>query len=180
MKLSGISPRTLVIMATLLSGGLSGHFLLPNGTQDPGSSNWGLLYGPGIFFGIAIALACLWLYRRDWQWSLARSLLWVAVSTGAWYLALRIALSESTGTSGFVSYALAGAAGSAILAAAFWALVRHLAFTRLLLTVAAGSVLGIAMNLILMIGLGEWAIIAAFIVWQMGVGLALVKAPPPS
>ncbi len=169
----------IIGLSAILSGALSGYFLLPaNPAATATGVDWGLIYGPGIFFGLVMAAICLWLYRGRWRWSLPRALAWAAVSVVSWRLAIIIALSG--GNNNHLTYPLAGLLGSTVLAAAFWILVYRLRLKRLLFVPVAGAALGWAMSYIIgndALGGQQSSFMLAFIVWQVGVALVLIEPP---
>ncbi len=193
MKPKASSSVAYIALASAVSGALSGYFLLPPSGKDTFNLelifNVGLLYGPGIFFGIIIGALCLWLYRGRRKWAAPLVLVWAVASVVAWRIALQIALSHfgfstaSDSEIGSLSYTIAGLVGSFILSAAFWLLIKRIHPARLLLAIGAGAVLGFAMSYIISgdnpgyNGLGVTKLIAAFMLWQIGVALALVEPP---
>jgi len=174
-------PLAVIAVGTAVSGVLSGYFLLPPDFAQAGSNPplFGLFFGPGVFFGVATAAICWWLYHADWKWPLVRSLLWVGASTLAWYIAIMITLNGGDFNSSAILYGLAGLAGSVILGIFFWCFVLHVKVIRLGLAVAAGGLLGVAMSWIVNFGSdsflpGHGSLYLGFALWQVGVALALI------
>jgi hypothetical protein len=152
------------------------NFRRPNSSDTLG---WGLLYGPGFFFGLATAAVSFWFYRRQRKWPAFRALIWLAISVLSWRIALQVALTgDSSGAA--LQYTLAGLAGSAILAPMFLVLFHRIHMIRLGLVLASGGGLGYIMALILQDTSNESDVmqtIVAFVIWQVGVALVLIKPP---
>lgn len=189
----GMQRTIAVAVGAVITGALSGYFLLPNvGIELEGASGspfdgYGFLYGPGFFFGILLAGAAL-VYERV---SPGKATAIFGLSILTWRLALEIATTGIGATVGedgaafgeIVSmFVVPGALGALGLAATQRMLVRRSPADGLLRAAIAGGVLGL-----MMYGIGEvteggtGTLIEMFVVWQLGVALLLdleVKRAP--
>lgn len=192
LQRGGLPPRRIAaIVGALASAVLSGLFLLPtadialDGAGGAGST-LGFSYGPGFFFGVAVAVV-LFTYDRL---PVGRCALWAVASIVAWRIALEISMQSFTvgddpaGGTTFLGVLLAfvipGAIGGALLAVTHVLVTARPAERWVAWLAAAGGALGVAMYLIsLTVGDGGTALlIAMFAIWQVGIGVMLDAWPP--
>lgn len=171
-----------VIAASLVSATLSGWLLLPDvGLESGGAgSTFGLYWGPGVYFGVAMA-ALLLAFDKV---APPRLLGWIGVSILAWRLAIETVMSsisldasDSSDTfSGVLkTFIIPGAIGAAVLAVGHGLLVARMRGRWIAQLAIGGAVLGGMMYLSTKPdGDGGTArIILMFAIWQVGIGLML-------
>ncbi len=156
----------IVLGATAIAGALSGFCLL---LVKP----WGLEIGPGIFFGLGTSIAFYLLYKPN----ILKLLLWFVIMIAAWYIALQLVLNkEMLGQlSSAASLTAAGGLGGFLVVSAFGLLIKKVSQVRFFVTVVLGCLLGMAMAYIFYLSkkVGGLQFALAFMVWQVGIGLAL-------
>jgi hypothetical protein len=156
-----------MVLATALSGWLSGYFMLAR-------NDLFLDFGPGLLFGIATAAVLFVFYKT----SLLNALLWVVASTVSWYAALHLAMNNPDPAQIITpsSMTMAGGIGAFILCVSYSLLVAKIGQTKFIITVLSGSLLGTIMYFVLLSQGGQinhLLYIISFVLWQVGVGLAL-------
>jgi hypothetical protein len=169
-----------LLAASMLSGIVSGLTLM--------TSPLTLWAGPGALFGIAtgsVFVAKKWLDP-------VRAVIWVILSTGAWFLAIESYVSHASGPGTSDSIQLynmlaSGALGAIIIALAFSLLVRKASPVGIVVTIASGCALAAPMNWIIASGSGADSgpagfakMAAAFAIWQVGIGVTLLAYKPKS
>jgi len=164
---------------TAISGALSG-ITFPT---VPGA----LWVGPGLLFAVTTS----WLFVRLKWLDNVQSLLWIFASTGAWYLAVRRYAMHAGDigphpSSDLIYMIESGLVGSLVLATVFSLLRRKINISNIAATTGAGIAAAAVMNGILTFGTdngssslhGYVKFILAFVVWQVAVGLTLLRYKP--
>jgi hypothetical protein len=170
--------QKLPVVIFALAGTLSGVTLL----LVPGAF-W---VGPGVLFGAATG----WAMKNYQRLNLIRVLLWIALSSGAWYGVIRFYLSNlNTGSQTSVNsdlkvMILCGLIGAAILAVAHSIVRLRFSPIQTVVIILLGAALAAVMEGVLVVGSDEGTAFGsidsyvrlgiAFAVWQTGVGLAVL------
>lgn len=155
-----------ILVATVLSGIMSGIYF----TGD-GSMQWGVLYGPGIFFGVATAGLFIWLRKTPFL----KAALWAGASISSWFAAIQIYIRLPENNGGPIGLVVAGVCGAALLGSFYSMLVREISWQRFVVVVIAGGIMAAIMSTVLQQQDSASALryIVSFVIWQVGVGLAL-------
>lgn len=167
-----------IVLATVISGLLSGYFITNGGSFLGGYT----LYSPGIFFGITTALGFVLIFKTN----ILKLLAWVIGSFLSWYVALQFHISLSAFEKGPLypstldvaipwNFIAPGFLGAFMLGLCFYLLIIKVTFGRLFFIAAIGALLGIIMSWIIQSfdSMDHSVLMAVFTVWQVGIGLAL-------
>lgn len=183
---SGVFPRTPTLIAmTALSGFLSAIKLLPDVGVDGTEATYEwmrafpMMYGPGLYFGIAIAS----FLRYFEKVSLGKAAAWGIASVISWRIAIEMALTgfgvqltdSETLASIVQGFILPGAIGGALLGLAHYLIVMNGDAKWVGRIALAGGAGGLAMYLCTIPeSSGETGrLVVMFGIWQIGVALTL-------
>ena len=153
-----------IIMATVVSGYLSGSFLFAEFITP---------YAAGVYFGIATALA----FRYEYRTKISKLILWVAASCLSWFAAFMADsfIMSSNSYEPFPAFVSAGLLGSLLLATSYSELINKLSPLKVIVIGAIGTAAAVLMYVII----GPDTIsskeryVTSFIIWQLAVALAL-------
>lgn len=154
-----MSKQILIAIGLLvLSGWISGYGVSQY-DNETGSFGWALIYGPGIWFGLAL----VFIMRNRFTSRLKGAGLWLTWSIISWFLAFRIYW--------FLGPIGAGAFGSAMLGLGlmylFGVQFGRKAWILFLIGGLAGGIMYLTPS-------NDFGIYSAFILWQLAVGLAIL------
>jgi hypothetical protein len=177
-----------VAAATVASAVLSGWLLLPDiSLEEGGGSTFGLYWGPGLYFGAAMA-GCLYAFAKV---PIQKCLGWLAVSMLAWRIALEMVLnstltaipsdlSSDSGSSDTLNeilrlFLIPGTIGALVIAVGHGLLAARMSGRWVARATISGAVLSIGMYLSSLPGDdgGTARLILMFAIWQVGMGLTL-------
>lgn len=156
----------LLTLATLVSGAVSAYLATISNVGD-----WLVLWGPGIAFGVIIGI----LFLITQKTHPVKILIWTGISSAAYYLAVRVAISLTDTTQNHISnlaFLMAGLLGGTLLSVSTKFLIGKLKINQIIITSALAGITGIIFGHLAFIEKFYGAYLA-YIVWQMTVGICL-------
>ena len=123
-----------------------------------------LEYGPGWIFGITISLLLYFRFRKH----IFFHILYVAISTGAFYVAMKVfSYFNDFDGGGYQGFFMAGLVGSSILTTSL-RFVYPISFKHMAIIVAVGAVAGLPADFL--------SVFNIFVTWQTAVAIAICYA----